>query len=132
MVDMALTWFGYVWIGSFVVLNLIAVVPLIVAPSLWLGLAKLVEIYSPLNLSLELLNLAPSRRRCSRSPGRNAERGAPPSDFPSSGSAPSSSILITPISLPTWRVETPVRCHISRAPSASTERRRHTVKPGGP
>ena len=58
MVDMALTWFGYVWIGSFVVLNLIAVVLLlIVAPSLWLGLAKLVEIYSPLNLSTWIAEL---------------------------------------------------------------------------
>jgi hypothetical protein len=51
VIDEALTWFAHIWIILFVVLNFIAVIGLqVAAPTLWAGIGKLAEIYSPFNL----------------------------------------------------------------------------------
>jgi hypothetical protein len=51
VIDEALTWFAHIWIILFVVLNFIAVIGLqVVAPTLWAGIGKLAEIYSPFNV----------------------------------------------------------------------------------
>ena len=52
IIDEALTWFSNLWIGVFVVLNVVVVIGLLAAaPTLRSGVAKLVDIYSPLNVS---------------------------------------------------------------------------------
>lgn len=52
IIDEALTWFSNLWIGVFVVLNVVVVIGLLAAaPTLRSGVAKLADIYSPLNVS---------------------------------------------------------------------------------
>lgn len=62
--DQALGWFAKVWIGIFVILNVIAVIGLIAtAPSLWAGIVRLSQAYSPSNvwnLAAEIVALSPA------------------------------------------------------------------------
>ena len=64
IIDEGLTWFSNLWIGVFFVLNLIVVIGLLAAaPTLRSGVAKLAEIYSPLNVSTwisQILALTPA------------------------------------------------------------------------
>ena len=64
VVDDTLTSFARIWIGLFVVLNLLAVVLLqVAAPTLASGLAKLLEFYSPINVAtwiVEAVALSPA------------------------------------------------------------------------
>jgi hypothetical protein len=64
IIDEALTWFSNLWIGLSVILNVIIVIGLLAAaPTLQSGLAKLADIYSPLNVSTwisQVLALTPA------------------------------------------------------------------------
>ncbi len=64
VVDDTLTSFARIWIGLFVVLNLLAVILLqLAAPTLGSGLAKLLEFYSPFNVAtwiVEAVALSPA------------------------------------------------------------------------
>ena len=64
VVDDTLTSFARIWIGLFVVLNLLAVILLqLAAPTLGSGLAKLLEFYSPINVAtwiVEAVALSPA------------------------------------------------------------------------
>ena len=64
VVDDTLTSFARIWIGLFVVLNLLAVILLqLAAPTLASGLAKLLEFYSPFNVAtwiVEAVALSPA------------------------------------------------------------------------
>jgi hypothetical protein len=82
IIDEALRWFSNLWIGLFVVLNVIVIIGLFAAaPTLGSGVAKLADIYSPLNVSTWIsliLALAPALlsiawknrrlKRCSAAP----------------------------------------------------------------
>jgi hypothetical protein len=79
IIDEALTWFSNLWIGLFVGLNVIVVIGLLAAgPTLQSGVAKLADVYSPLNVSTwisqvlaltpALLSIAWKNRRLKRSP----------------------------------------------------------------
>lgn len=49
--DKALTWFIRFWMGLVVILNIIAISGFIlVAPTVWAGLAKIQDVYSPFNI----------------------------------------------------------------------------------
>jgi hypothetical protein len=59
VVDDTLTSFARIWIGLFVVLNLLAVILLqLAAPTLASGLAKLLEFYNPFNVSTWIVEAA--------------------------------------------------------------------------
>jgi hypothetical protein len=59
VVDDTLTSFARIWIGLFVVLNLLAVILLpLAAPTLASGLAKLLEFYSPFNVATWIVEAA--------------------------------------------------------------------------
>ena len=62
--DRALTFFANVWVGLIAVLNLIAIIGFVVAaPTLWDGIAKVQEIYSPFNVwnwIVEVVALSPA------------------------------------------------------------------------
>ena len=62
--DKALTWFANVWIGLIAILNIAAIVGILVgAPTLWDGIAKVQEIYSPFNvwnMVAEIVALSPA------------------------------------------------------------------------
>ena len=63
IIDEALTWFSSLWIGSFVILNVIVVIGLLAAAPTLGSVAKLAEVYSPLNVSTwisEVLALSPA------------------------------------------------------------------------
>jgi hypothetical protein len=63
IIDEALTWFSNLWIGSFVILNVIVVIGLLAAAPTLGSVAKLAEVYSPLNVSTwisEVLALSPA------------------------------------------------------------------------
>ncbi len=64
MLDKALTWFINGWVGLIAALNLVAVAGFFYAAStLWDGLAKVGEIYNPLNIwnyLAEIVALSPA------------------------------------------------------------------------
>ena len=62
--DRAVTWFIGLWIGLVILLNIVAVLGFVMsAPTVWAGIAKIQDTYSPLNLwnwIAEVVSLLPA------------------------------------------------------------------------